>query len=688
MAVYIRKDPLEIPPPSEKDWLKEDEEDFFLQDPDRKRDALPQPFRMVNKLVTLVFENAMEIIERREMFREVQKLKVQPTKCFPTAEFQVTGRANCLAVSGKYIFVGLSVGLAAFKVSDCKEVCAWDAVETEICAIHASDLGNESHILLAVDEMGLVWLFCFHKEGFLLVKILNEMEDISKRSTCEEVVLSPGGDYAGVLLQDSTKAWLEIYRLPKDSWLKEMEKNPGAAAGLACRERRPTWTSAKSLELHGDSSAEMESPVSANQADAKLSLPVLLLKVKPPKPITGSSFKSPLDALKKVDDDSMLGLGYNHLIKDSQWEQQEAIFCSTYWEYLEAESVRESKEEIPRHATFHFLLPSRILQVGPEMKVQPDVPAGIGVHWDGSHNLCLYVLNRPLKEKSDSDPKPDVVWPCAAPIACSAVSSCSRYLALACEDATITIWDKQLGYPLSVTAIVEERLIRSIHFLRSSAAVSDETPCPGTDSVCPIVQLLVLCTDSSFYLVKAPRAGKSSITLLAGRPEDPNLAVSAVVPVLAFPSAALIFSWDGTVSLMNAATSQIVYCFSTPPSHAVASSWQPVFIVDGVNQCLLLRGDRQQNTDALAQTRPSHSTIFLFDFNSYPLKEAFPKEPDLPLKSLQNLPWIERCNIFLRDRQQSRLGPREQLPEYWSRLQAQAAAMDKERQKVKGQKKL
>ncbi|KGL94183.1 WD repeat-containing protein 93, partial [Charadrius vociferus] len=453
-----RKHPLEIPPPSEEeDWLKDDEEDFFLQDPDRKRDALPQPFRMVNKLVMTVFENAMEIIERREMLREAQKLKIQPTKFFPTAEFQVTGSANCLAVSGKYIFVGLSVGLAAFKVSDCTEVCAWDAVKTEICAIHASDLGNECHVLLAVDEMGLVWLFCFHKENFLLIKILNEMEDISKRSTSVEVVLSPGGDYAGVLLQGkcrntvyNTKAWLEVYRLPKDSWLNEMEKNPGAAE--ACRERRSSWTSAVQNS-------------SISHSDAKLSLPVLLLQVKPPKPITGSSFKSPLDALKKVDDGSMLGLGYNHLIKDSQWEKQEAIFCSTYREYLEAEGEREGKEEIPRHATFHFLLPSRILQVGPEMKVQPDVPAGISVHWDGSHNLCFYLLNRPVKEKVDSDPKPDVVWPCAAPIACSAVSSCSRYLALACEDATITVWDKHLGYPLSVTAILEERFIRSIHFL-------------------------------------------------------------------------------------------------------------------------------------------------------------------------------------------------------------------------------
>ncbi|NWH59809.1 WDR93 protein, partial [Geococcyx californianus] len=170
------------------------------------------------------------------------------------------------------------------------------------------------------------------------------------------------------------------------------------------------------------------------------------------------------------------------------------------------------------------------------------------------------------------------------------------------------------------------------------------------------------------------------------------------LPSVNFVFQALIFSWDGTVSLMNTATSQIVCCFSTPPSHAVASPWQPVFRVDSVNWCLLLRGDKQQEADALDQSRASPSAIFLFDFNSYPLKEAFPKEPDLPLKSLQNLPWVERCNVFLRerdcfnhlflpfDRQQSLLGLEEQLLEYWSRLQAQAAAMDKERQKVKGQK--
>ncbi|NWH33681.1 WDR93 protein, partial [Chloropsis hardwickii] len=453
--VNTREHPLGIPPPSEQDWAKEDEEDFFLLDPDRKRDVPPQPFRMINKLVMQVFESAMEIIERKEMLREAQKRKVQPKKCFPTAEFQVTDRANCLAVSGKYIFVGLSVGLAAFSTSDSKDVCAWDAAKTEICAIHASDLGSECHVLLAVDEMGLAWLFCFHKGSFLLIKILNEVEDVSQRSPCVEVVLSRGGDYAGILLQGNTKAWLEIYQLPKDSWLTEMEKNTGAAEDLACSERRSSCSSVGTFLLQ-------ELPVSATQADVELDPPVLLLTVRPPKPITGTRFKGPLDALKEVDDGSMLGLGYNHLIKDSQWELQEAIFCSTYQEYLEAEGV--TKEEIPRYATFHFLLPSRVLS-GPEMNVQPDIPVGIGVHWDGNHNFCLYLLNHSLKDKAGSDLKPDVVWPCAAPIACSAVSSCSRYLALAGEDATITIWDKHLGYPLSVTAILDERFIRSIHFL-------------------------------------------------------------------------------------------------------------------------------------------------------------------------------------------------------------------------------
>jgi len=60
--------------------------------------------------------------------------------------------------------------------------------------------------------------------------------------------------------------------------------------------------------------------------------------------------------------------------------------------------------------------------------------------------LCTFLqLSLFMSFCLDSDPKPDVVWPCAALIAHSAVSSCSRYLALACEDASIAVWDMHLG---------------------------------------------------------------------------------------------------------------------------------------------------------------------------------------------------------------------------------------------------
>lgn len=33
----------------------------------------------------------------------------------------------------------------------------------------------------------------------------------------------------------------------------------------------------------------------------------------------------------------------------------------------------------------------------------PDIPVGIGVHWDGNHNFCLYLLNRSLNEKAGKE---------------------------------------------------------------------------------------------------------------------------------------------------------------------------------------------------------------------------------------------------------------------------------------------
>uniref|UniRef100_A0A8C4W1R4 WD repeat domain 93 n=1 Tax=Gopherus evgoodei TaxID=1825980 RepID=A0A8C4W1R4_9SAUR len=607
MPVYIRKHPLEIPPPSENDWIKKDEEEnFFLQDPDQIFDSLPQPFRMINKLVTLVFEQAWEIIEKREALREAQIRKVKPTLYLPTAEFQVMGRANCLAASGQHVFVGLSTGLAVFNMPSCKRICAWESTKLEICAIRVSNLGNETHLLITVDDMGLARLFYFYRDSLLLIKVLNE-------------VVSPvcaTGTEAKAFVY--TEAWLEIYRLPKESWLKETDHSQAAANFVV-----------SSMKQHRPQSSSWTCWCSG--VETKLSLPVMLLKVRSPKPLTGSTFKSPLEALMKIDDGSVIGLGQNHMIKDYQWEQQDEIFHSIFEKHLERESEPDSKEEKPRLSSCPLPSPFSDLPL-------PDVPTGISVHWNGSHNLCLYLLTRPSKEKTDAEIKPDTVWPCAAPITSSAVTSCSSYMALACEDGMITVWDRCLGFPLAVTALPEGCLSRTIHFLQTSAAPRDQLPRPK-------VQLLVLCTDGSLHLVtvSGPRESRTVS-------EDPDQTISAVAPIPAFPGAVLVFSWDGTVCLTDTATPQTVCHFITPPSHTVASPWQPVFTVDATNQCLLLRG-RESDTEGNGwRELPATISIFLFYFDSYQSMKVFPAVSEPPPDSLQHLPWDERCDIFLRDR--------------------------------------
>lgn len=58
----------------------------------------------------------------------------------------------------------------------------------------------------------------------------------------------------------------------------------------------------------------------------------------------GTTFKSPLEVFAKIEDSYGLGSGQNHFIRDSQWEQQAAIFNATYKKYLD----EEWEEEPPR----------------------------------------------------------------------------------------------------------------------------------------------------------------------------------------------------------------------------------------------------------------------------------------------------------------------------------------------------
>ncbi|ELK18268.1 WD repeat-containing protein 93 [Pteropus alecto] len=335
----------------------------------------------------------------------------------------------------------------------------------------------------------------------------------------------------------------------------------------------------------------------------------------------GTTFKSPLEVFAKIEDCYGLGSGQNHFIKDSQWEQQAAIFNATYKKYLDLDG--ECEEEPPNMATFHFLLPSCITVMPTEVKSPAGVACVLGVHWTGCHNFFLYSLNRTLKDKVD----PEGVWPCAAPIAVSQLSYSSSYLVLACEDGVLTVWDMAEGEP---------------------------PPLPGT-------------------WVDLQGEGP------AGPPEEALGEPGAQQRLEVFKAGdrrvpPVREKWGGSVHLRDVAKRQIVCAFAPPSPCRLALPWKPVFVVSSHHPCFLLRGDRPDETEPTDDTEDSQNSVFYFHFNAYPLLENVLRNCNVSQVDLTEdmafphvLPLEKRCENLLQKRFQ-KLENKVKEQEHWTRL--------------------
>ncbi|XP_072806869.1 WD repeat-containing protein 93 isoform X2 [Vicugna pacos] len=643
LPIFTRKGMLEVPSPTEKDWSKDDEDDCVFSDPEQEVDSLPQPYRMINKLVNFLFDRSWEIIEERDVLRTAELSRIQPTIYPPFMESTLNKTPNCMAVSQDYVFIGGTKGFSIYNLHNAKRIYVWEKLKVDVTSIWATDLGNE--ILIApVDEMGIIRLFYFYKDSLFLIKAINEVDDTSKQTTCIKMEISEGGDFAAFLLQGAGDICLDVYKLPKESWLKEVEY-PQLSADSKKKVRQ---LQLNTLDPVTTDTFEMDINI-CFRGDVKLSLPVHIMKIKPPKPVTGTTFKSPLEVFAKIEDCCGLGSGQNHFIKDSQWEQQVAIFNATYKKYLDG----EWEEELLSMATFHFLLPSCIIAMPAEVKNPPGVACVLGVHWTGSHNFFLYSLNRTLKDKVD----PESAWPCAAPITVSQLSCCCSYLVLACEDGVLTLWDLAQGLSLGVIALPERCLCQSIHFLKYFLVHKGRNMYPE-GPVKSQMKCVVLGTDGALYLVAASGTQRPTLSLLVERPvKHPEEAICAVAPVRDLPGMVLIFSSNGSVHLMDVATSQIICAFAPPRSYHLGVPWKPVFVVSSHHPCFLLRGDHPDELGSASNAEDIPNSIFYFNFEACPLLENIRRNCTIPQTDMldnaafpQVLPLEKRCENFFQKR--------------------------------------
>ncbi|XP_026640237.1 WD repeat-containing protein 93 [Microtus ochrogaster] len=677
------KGPLEIPSPTEADWPKDDEKDFVFRDVDQELDSLPQPYRMINKLVNQLFDHSWEIIQETEAVRETEKNRVQPTVYPPVTEIQLSKRPGGMAVSQDYLFVGGVKGFSIYNLHNFKRMYVWEKFKVDVVSIWAMDLGNEV-LIVPMDEIGIVRLFYLYKDSLLLIKTINEMDDASKQSSCVKTELSQTGDYAAFLFQGAGDIWLEVYKLPKETWIKEME-HPQSAQNPKKKTKQlqlstPEPAAIECVEMNLGPRQSPHTIQDLNicfKTDIKLSPPFYVMKIKPPKPIAGTTFKSPLEIFSKIEDYSGLGSGQNHFIKDVQWEQHKEIFCASYRKYLEG----EWEEEPLSTATFHFLTHSMI-PVPMDVKICPGAALVLSIHWTGSHNFFLYSLNKTLKDKTDCEN----VWPCAARITVSQISSSSSYLALACEDGVLILWNLAEGFLFGVIALPEGCFCQSIHFLRFFLVHEGRNVYPE-GPVKSEMMCVVLCTDSSLHLVTASGTRGPTSQVLVERPtKHLEEAICTVAPVPALPGMVLIFSKNHSISLMDVTKAEVICAFAAPVHHHQTMPWKPLFIVSPHRPYFLLHGAHLDgNTTHTDGVKGTPDSIFCFNFEDYSLLEDISKNCTISQKDLecnqafpQVLPLEKRCEQNLQKSFQKLVKTQMKGRDQWAQLRRYSVILQKE----------
>ncbi|CAL8246764.1 unnamed protein product [Lota lota] len=280
-----------IPEPSEQDWSEKDGESF-LTDPEELWDRLPQPYRMIDKVLDRLLTTVWESIMKRETARSASQKK-HPYLIL-SADTQLPECTNCLACSGdgRFLAVGHAQGLSVSCASSLACISSWLEDGLDITAIQMTGIGQEAYLISTVDDMGVARVLALNAEKIHLLKIVNKTEDINQRNVCVTFDLSEGGDFGAALMSCNGAFWLDIYHFPLESWLEDLKQAAPQSGDVR-------WTQCS-----------------------------VLMKVTPAKIPTGKTLLSPAELSKKAEVGSGMGSGQNHMIGAHQWKEQDAAFRS------------------------------------------------------------------------------------------------------------------------------------------------------------------------------------------------------------------------------------------------------------------------------------------------------------------------------------------------------------------------
>ncbi|XP_071103091.1 WD repeat-containing protein 93-like isoform X2 [Haliotis cracherodii] len=699
MPVYLRKNVVYTPPSIEN--VSDEDEDDYIQDPEQIRDVLPQPYRMINKVINGVLDDVWEDVSQKEKARFADQSKIRPPKYDCAVEIQNQTQATSLADSGdgRYIFIGLPNGLSVMDASTQKPVTIWEEDNMEIVNIRSHVMGVQTYLIVTLDDMGTGRLFAFAFDCLFLLKVLNEQDSGVKNlvSKCES---SNEGDYMGLMLENtSTKeTWLEIHKLPRDAWLRELEaiqaqiapkQNPQEESSGEAQNTESHGTEGETTQLSkqvheksrsssassGKSSASSDrqrkkkdrsgSPKPStpplmtgnpgDKASYKFTAPNMVLKVKPPTPLAANTSSSIYSACQKIDSGEVIGTGQSHLLTANHLEGRDTMFDHLHGNLLKYLPKDKTEAEIVIAPTFHFLGAGRMVPQGLELPSQAGLPTTVAVWWTGGSHVMHYSL---LKTAKDFEHKPDVVWPFSCRIRCTTVSSCTVLLAVGLEDGTVVLWDRYLGINKGVIRICQDVPIERLKFLDPSISQPTSQGYPPYRKKSDIC-LLIQGRNGAEYIYNTEDGPQTRPICLTGVPDKDEEKETILDTMPDVPELLLVAQQNGSLLLKDVVTGSNLCQMTLPSTHQLTNPWEPVLAFGSGGQLLYVKGTKIDTEEVsevdeeteMEETPPvSMSSLFIFQLRSFPSLDPYWKREREAVSYLVHTTLEQRLDALMKER--------------------------------------
>ena len=577
-----------LEPPSPSITSSADDEDrrqYFIENPEYEFDQLPQPYKTIEKtleeLLDIVWDKIIEFEIDQELEKEKRKLPIFSNPTVIECDIESNEKC-CISSDENFVFIAHGSQLKVYDSTSYKEFSfplvpdtansdiSEATLDTETPSFHIKDLvvkqlpNSISFILILMEESLLSFTF---SGGYLFPMNVFGDFDSCLHSSLQVCACEIGTDVNMMAISSQTSSdtnVIDIYQLPIDNWVKEIENlvnQLNEDAKVQQEKNLPeTYSSQSSFDEPEETDRNYSSPDPVGPPRMKTSFPrvSLICKIKAPSlsPFNASSLTA---ALRGVDlEGHTVGSGTNHILSAKYFETMNKQFNVHMKEFLKCDTsvkVKEKEAGAPV-ATAHFLLP---LQNGWQEEVRKS--NGLAVWWSGGNQIFIYTLG---KSTRDSEYTPFIILPNADEIICSAINLTTSLLAAGLANGNVVVWERSSGKPIHIWNLGVQSKAKKLDFFTLTS----------TNTFQEVSRLLIASCGGNLYQIIFDQVSNKYEDILPIKDRS-TLAEGDVLQILSVassPTLVCILRANAVITVCDLETKSAVCHFQLPPDFLLAEN--------------------------------------------------------------------------------------------------------------------